>query len=423
MGAVVETREQKKEAEPPAAEKKSRPKAWLIFGVFVLLLGAGAGAYLHFTAGRETTDDAQIDGHIHPVSPRVTGTVVKLLVTDNQRVKAGDVLLVIDPKPYQVAVDRAKADVAEAEATRHADHTEVPIVRTTTSSQLSSAMAGVVEAKAGVASAGKQVDAAEAKLATAAALVREAKANADKAARDVERFRTLVEKEEISRQQFDAATATAAASRAQWEAAQAQEREAEQGVRVARSLLEQQEARVARAEADARAAESAPQQVAATRARAESASAKVLQMKAALERAELDLGHTVVKAPVDGIISQRNVELGQVVQSGQPLLAVVDLENVWVTANYKENQLANMRPGQKAIVSVDAYGGRTYQGHVDSIAAATGAKFSMLPPENATGNFVKVVQRIPVKIVIEKGQGAEGALRPGMSVEPTVYTK
>ncbi|MCC6390933.1 MAG: HlyD family secretion protein [Bryobacterales bacterium] len=419
MGAAVDKQEEKRQAEPA----KGRVKTWLIFGLFVLLLGAGAAAYLHFTAGQESTDDAQIDGHIHPVSPRVTGTVVKLLVRDNQRVKAGEVLLVIDPQPYQMAVDRAKADVAEAEATRHANHTEVPIVRTTTSSQLSGAMAGVEEAKAGEASAGKQVDAAEAKLATGAALVREAKANADKAARDLERFQGLVEKEEISRQQFDAATAAAAASRAQWEAAKAQEREAEEGVRVARSMLEQQKARVARAEADARAAESAPQQVAATRARAESASARVLQMKAALERAELDLGHTVVKAPVDGVISQRNVELGQVVQAGQPLLAVVDLDNVWVTANYKENQLENMRPGQKAVVSVDAYGGRKYRGHVDSIAAGTGAKFSLLPPENATGNFVKVVQRIQVKILIEKGQDAEQVLRPGMSVEPTVYTK
>ncbi|MCC6345541.1 MAG: HlyD family secretion protein [Bryobacterales bacterium] len=417
---AVGKQEEKRQAEEP---KNGRLKAWLIFGLFVLLLGAGAGAYLHFTAGQETTDDAQIDGHIHPVSPRVTGTVVKLLVKDNQRVKAGEVLLVIDPRPYQVAVQRAKADVAEAEATRHANHTEVPIVTTTSSNQLSSAMAGVEETKAGLVSAEKQVGAAEAKRVTAAALVREAKAHADKAARDVERFRGLVEKEEISRQQFDAAMAAAAASKAQWEAAKAQEREAEEGVRVARSALEQQGARVARAEADARAAGSAPQQVAASRARAESAAARVLQMKAALEGAELDLGHTVVRAPVDGVISQRNVELGQVAQAGQPLLAVVDLDNVWVTANYKENQLENMRPGQKAVVSVDAYGGRTYRGHVDSIAAGTGAKFSLLPPENATGNYVKVVQRIPVKILIEKGQDAERVLRPGMSVEPTVYTK
>lgn len=417
---AVGKQEEKRQADGP---KNGRLKAWLIFGLFVLILGAGAGAYLHFTAGQETTDDAQIDGHIHPVSPRVTGTVVKLLVKDNQRVKAGDVLLVIDPQPYQVAVQRAKADVAEAEATRHANHTEVPIVTTTSSNQLSSAMAGVEEAKAGLVSAEKQVGAAEAKRVTAAALVREAKAHADKAARDLERFRSLVEKEEISRQQFDAAMAAAAASKAQWEAAKAQEREAEEGVRVARSALEQQGARVARAEADARAAGSAPQQVAASRARAESAAARVLQMKAALEGAELDLGHTVVRAPVDGVISQRNVELGQVAQAGQPLLAVVDLDNVWVTANYKENQLENMRPGQKAVVSVDAYGGRTYRGHVDSIAAGTGAKFSLLPPENATGNYVKVVQRIPVKILIEKGQDAEQVLRPGMSVEPTVYTK
>jgi membrane fusion protein (multidrug efflux system) len=194
-------------------------------------------------------------------------------------------------------------------------------------------------------------------------------------------------------------------------------------MRVAQSRLEEQHAKLAKAEADARTAQTAPQQVAAMRARAESSSAKVQQMKAALEQAELNLQYATVRAPIGGIISQRSVEVGHIVQPGQPLLAVVPLESLWVLANFKENQLANMRPGQPVSISVDAYGGRIFKGHVDSIAAATGARFSLLPPENASGNYVKVVQRIPVKIVFDKGQDPAHLLRPGMSVVPTVTTK
>ena len=230
-------------------------------------------------------------------------------------------------------------------------------------------------------------------------------------------------KEEISQQQYDAAVAAADASRAAVDSAQAQASEAEEGVRVAQSRIERDRAKVAQAEATVRSARTAPQQVAMTRARSESAAARVQQARAALEQGQLNLQYTTVKAPLGGVVSRKAVEIGQIVQPGQPLLAVVPLEDIWVTANFKETQLKEMRPGQKAVVSVDAYGRREYQGHVDSIAAATGARFSLLPPENATGNYVKVVQRIPVKIVFEKGQDPEHLLRPGMSVVPTVITK
>jgi membrane fusion protein (multidrug efflux system) len=236
-------------------------------------------------------------------------------------------------------------------------------------------------------------------------------------------MKALVAKAEISQQQYDAALATAEAYHAQLDGTQAQVHEAEESIRVAQSQLELQHARLTKAEADARATQTAPQQVTATRARAESSSAKVLQMKAALEQAELNLQYTTVQAPISGIISQRTVEVGQIVQAGQPLLAIVPLDDIWVTANFKENQLANMRPGQPVTISVDTYVGREYKGRVESIAAATGARFSLLPPENATGNYVKVVQRVPVKIVFEKGQDPEHLLRPGMSVVPTVITK
>jgi membrane fusion protein (multidrug efflux system) len=346
-------------------------------------------------------------------------------VRDNQFVEAGAVLVQIDPKDYQVALDRARADLAEMEATLHVNQTEVPIASTTTSSQLSGTEASVGEANASVTTARNQVDAARDRLTTAQSKVREAQANEVRAARDLDRMKVLVAKEEISQQQYDAAVADAASDHAQVESAQSQVREAEQGVRVAESQVTQQEAKLTQAQTAVASASTAPQQVAVTRARAESAAARVEQMRTAVAQAQLNLDYTTVRAPANGIVSQRTVEVGQVVQAGQPLLAVIplDLDNIWVTANFKETQLKNMRPGQSVTISVDTYGGRSYAGRLDSVAAVTGARASLLPPENATGNFVKVVQRIPVKIVFEKGQDPEHLLRPGMSVTPTVLTK
>ena len=239
----------------------------------------------------------------------------------------------------------------------------------------------------------------------------------------MERLRGLLAKDEVSQQQFDAAAAAADASKAAADSAASQVTEAEAGIRVAESRLIQARGGQQQAEAGLRTAQTAPEQMVATRARAESARARVKQTQAALAQAELNLQYTTVKAPQRGVVSRKAVEMGQVIQPGQPLMALIPLENVWITANFKETQLTNMRPGQSATIRVDAYGSKEFKGHIDSIAAATGARFSLLPPENATGNFVKVVQRVPVKIVLEEGQDPEHLLRPGMSVVPTVYTK
>jgi membrane fusion protein (multidrug efflux system) len=235
-------------------------------------------------------------------------------------------------------------------------------------------------------------------------------------------MKQLVAKDEISQQQYDAAVASADAARATVESAQASVNEATQAVSVAESRRAQSLNALTQSQAELRTANTGPEQVTVIKARAESAAARVLQAKAVLDQATLNLAYTTVTAPTAGRVSKKSVEPGQVIQPGQPLLAIVPVEDIWITANFKETQLKNMRPGQPATVSVDAYG-RTYQGHVDSIAAATGARFSLLPPENATGNYVKVVQRIPVKIVLDKGQDPEHLLRPGMSVVPTVHTR
>jgi membrane fusion protein, multidrug efflux system len=383
----------------------------------------GVLVWLWVTSGRESTDDAQLDAHVTQVAARVGGTVTAVHVNDNQQVQAGTVLVELDPRDYQVALDRARAELADAEATAAAAQSGVPITSTEAASNVTTARGSVEQAQSGVAAAQKEIDAAHARLTTAQARLRETEANAAKAARDVERLRGLLAKDEVSQQQFDAASAAAAAQQASADSARSQVAEAEAGIRVAESKLAQAQAGAQQAEAGLRTAQTGPQQVAATRARAEAAAAKVQQSKAAVLQAELNLQYATVKAPVSGIVSRKTVEVGQIVQAGQPLMALIPLENVWVTANFKETQLTDMRPGQKATVKVDAYGGKTFTGHVDSIAAATGARFSLLPPENATGNYVKVVQRVPVKIVLDPGQDPEHLLRPGMSVVPTVYTK
>jgi membrane fusion protein, multidrug efflux system len=258
---------------------------------------------------------------------------------------------------------------------------------------------------------------------TAQARVREVEANAAKAAQDVERLRGLLAKDEVSQQQFEAATAAAEAQKAAADSARSQVAEAEAGIRVAESKLAQARAGEQQSQAELRTAQTGPSQVTATRARASSAEAHVQQARATLAQAELNLQYSTVKAPVRGIVSKKAVNVGQVVQAGQPLMAIVQVDEVWITANFKETQLKDVRAGQRAAIRVDAYGGRRFTGKVDSIAGATGARFSLLPPENATGNFVKVVQRIPVKIVLDPGQDPEHLLRPGMSVVPTVFTK
>jgi membrane fusion protein (multidrug efflux system) len=399
-----------------------QPRVRLIIGV-VLLLGLGAGVWAWTTAGREHTDDAQVDAHVTQVAARVGGTVTQVAVNDNQIVEAGTLLVQLDPRDYQVAVDKARAELADAEASAVAAHSSIPIITTTAASQVTTARGGIAQAASGVAASAKEIEAARARLVSAQARVREAEANAAKSARDVERLRGLLAKDEVSQQQFEATSATAEAQKAAADAARAQVAEAEAGIRVAESRLAQARAGEDQAHAELQTAQTGPSQVTATTARAAAAAAHVQQARAALAQAELNLQYTTVKAPVRGIVSKKGINVGQVVQAGQPLLALVQIDEVWVTANFKETQLKAMRPGQRAVVAVDAYGGRQYTGKVDSIAGATGARFSLLPPENATGNFVKVVQRVPVKIVLDPGQDPEHLLRPGMSVTPTVYLK
>jgi membrane fusion protein, multidrug efflux system len=412
----------------PRSGEKSRPRKspsgrkWIFLLVPIAALVIGYYVYQNYFAGRETTDDAQIDGHINPIAAKVSGLVTAIYVEDNQHVEQGTLLVRIDSRDYQVALDRARADLAAAESAARAAHQQVPITSTATSSQISSASAAVEQATGAGTAALKEVDTARARLGSAEARARETQANYTKAVQDLERMKQLIAKDEISRQQYDAAVAAADAARAARDSAQASIEEASRAVEAAQARVTQAEARIKEARAGLEATSSAPQQLAVTRSNAQSATARVQQMVTAVQQAELNLSYTEVRAPISGLVSQRKVEVGQYVQPGQPLLAIVPLKQLWVTANFKENQLKEMQPGQRAVVTVDAYGGREYRGYVDSIAAATGAKFSLLPPENATGNYVKVVQRVPVKIMIDSGDDPRHPLRPGMSVVATVVT-
>jgi membrane fusion protein, multidrug efflux system len=388
-----------------------------------LLVAVGAGVWWWIAAGRESTDDAQVDAHITPIASRVGGTVLRVPVEANQEVEAGAVLVEIDKRDYEVALERARAELADAEAAAVAARAGVPITSTTASSNETTARGGVEQADASYLEAQQAVEVARARLSTAQARQREAAANASKAGRDVERFKPLLAKDEIAHQQFDAAVATAAANKAAMESAEAQVKEAELGIRVAQSRLAQVSVGRQQASAELKSAQTAPEQVMASRARADAADAKVRQNRAMVKQAELNLEYATVKAPLKGTVSRKGVEVGQVVQPGQPLMTVIPLDHVWVTANFKETQLEHMRPGQPVKIEVDAYGGREFSGKVESLAAATGSRFSLLPPDNATGNYVKVVQRVPVRIQLDEGQDPEHLLRPGMSVVPTVYTR
>ncbi len=373
---------------------REHPRAkWVVAAVVIVLVVAGAFIW-HYYSVRESTDDAQIDGHINPISPRVTGTALRVLHDDNEVVEAGTLLVELDPRDYEVAVDRARADLANAQANSTAANVGVPLTQTTSSSQL-------VAADAAVKAAEREIESARARL-------NEAQANYAKVAADLKRMEMLIAKDEVSRQQYDATVA-------QYNSAKA-------NVDAATAAVASAESRAAQAQAQAEGARTVPDQLKMTRARAGAATAEVQRAISALAQAELNLKYTKIVAPVTGVLSKRSVEPGQTVQAGQPLFSIVNLDDIWTTANFKETQLKIMRVGQKATIKVDAYG-RDYNGTVESIGAATGARFSLLPPENATGNYVKVVQRIPVRIRFDKDQDTNHQLRPGMSVEPTVLTK
>lgn len=386
--------------------RNPRFRMFMIIGLVVLLV-AGFFLWRYFNS-YESTDDAQIDGHMNPVSPRVAGHIQKLLVEDNQYVQAGTALLQIDPRDYQVLVARAKADYDSAVAAARAAGVNIPITSTSTGSQLAAATAEVQSAQAGLVSAQQQLEAANAQLA-------QADANNVKAQNDLARYKQLVSKQEISQQQYDQAYAAAQSGSAAVDAARAGTLSAQQEIKAAQG-------RLAQAQANARAARTGPQQVAVVRARAQSAEALVEQKKAELDAAQLNLQYTTIVAPVNGVVTNRTAEVGQNVQPGQELMRIINLDDIWVTANFKETQLRHMRVGQAVTISVDATD-KDYKGHVQSIAGASGSVTSLLPPENASGNFVKVVQRIPVKITFDPGETREHVLRPGMSVEPKVWIR
>jgi membrane fusion protein (multidrug efflux system) len=408
--AVVEPVPSSEETLPAVGERASglaNPRTRMLLMGFLLLLLVGGTVAWRYYAVRETTDDAQIDGDIYTISARITGHAIKVNVENNDFVKAGTVLVELDPRDYEVALDRALGDLANAKAAAAAASVGVPITSVTMSSQETAAAADVRNAEAAGAAAEKQRQAAEARVA-------EAEANDVKAQADVQRYAQLVAKLEISQQQYDYAVAAAKATAAALQAASA-------AAVAAREEVSQARARLAERQAQLRAAQTAPQHVAVSRSRAASAQAAVQSAQAAVAQARLNLGYTKIVAPVDGIVGKKSVEVGENVQPGQALMAVVPINDLYVTANFKETQLKNMRPGQAATIHVDAYG-RDYRGHVLNVAGATGERFSLLPPENASGNYVKVVQRMPVRIVFDPGQNTE-ILRPGMSVEPTVITK
>ena len=391
----------------PARDRKK-----LLISVGATVVAILAGYFLRSAFFYESTDDAQVDGHVLPLSARINGHIQEVRVIEGQTVHAGDVLVVIDPKDYEVAVDQARANLGDAEASAASSKWSLPVISAMAWSALDSAKTAVHNAEAGVQAAQQNLDSAR-------ALLSQAEANAQKTDADLIRYSELVAKEDISHQQYDQAVAAAKANRAQVVSSRATVQASEQD-------LHQAEGKLLQTKDDLRSAQTAPQQVSVARARADAADALVGQRKAQFEQAELNRSYTIIRSPVTGIIGRKTVEIGQNVNIGQELVDVVPLNDIWVTANFKETQLARMKPGQPVAVRVDAYG-RNWKGHVTNLGGGTGSVFSLLPPENATGNYVKVVQRVPVRIDFDRTQGqefnAEGLLKPGLSVEPDVRVR
>jgi membrane fusion protein (multidrug efflux system) len=400
-------REEPQATGPEPAQQKGR-RRFIVIGVVAILV-VGAVLFWWHSTFYEDTDDAQVNGHLVQISARIAGNVIKVNVQQNQFVEAGTVLAVIDPADYQTIVNQDQANLESAEANYEATRVNIPVIDINTGSNLNTAGADVSSAESGVLQAEQQLEASQAGVA-------QAQANYTKAKLDLERYTPLVEKDIISKQQFDGAVATANADKAAVDQAQATLQAAQSNVRINKD-------KVTQAQSSLRYAKTGPQQVAIQKAKADQAAAQVEQTKAALAQAKLNLGYTQIVAPTAGIVTVKNVEEGQNVSIGQNLATLVSLDDIWITANFKETQLEHMRPGQAVTVHVDAYG-RDYDGKVTQIGGATGSVLSLFPPENATGNYVKVVQRIPVRIDLkDTKENSDHLLRPGLSVEPKVRVK
>jgi membrane fusion protein, multidrug efflux system len=373
--------------------------------------------------GHVTTDDAQVACHITAVAPQVPGYVVQLMINDNVPVTAGQVLLQIDPREYKAQVDQARAmlDVAKAEA--NSAELQITLARGTTTNDTGSAAAQKESDAADYASSQAQLEqAATANLLQAKANLAAKQATSTRAQSDLERYRPLVKTDDVSKFQYDAVEATARVAASDLEAAQQQLAAAQQAVDIARANTNSYKARLARSQSSLLSTKAREGQVPITEATYKSALANVERAQAALAQAELNLAYTTITAPISGQLTQKTVNLGQYVSPGELLFTIVPLDKVFVFANFKETQMANVRPGQRARVYVDTYG-RSIDGIVDSIAGASGSEQALLPPQNATGNFIKVVQRIPVKILVDLPKDPHFLLRPGMNVEATIYTR
>jgi membrane fusion protein, multidrug efflux system len=416
--------------EHPAAPAGNHPSPLdrLPFSRRTLLIGGGvtilavAGLWYYFS-GHVSTDDAQVDCHITAIAPQVPGYVVKLTIDDNTPVKEGDVMVQIDPREYQAEVDQAKANLQVAQAQVRSAQLQIGLTQQTTTFGTGGASAQKESDAADYASAQKQLEqSATANLLQAQANVAAKQATNERAQADLERYKPLLTTGDVSKYQFDAVDATARVAKSDLEAAQQQLAAAQQDVEIARSRTRSSEARLARAQSQLLQTKAQEQQVPITEAAYKSALAAETRAKAQLEQAEVNLNYTTIVAPVSGQVTQRSVDIGQYVSPGQLLFTIVPLDQVYITANFKETQLAHVKQGQRVKFTVDTYSGE-FEGVVDSIAGATGSRQALLPPQNATGNFVKVVQRIPVKILVKQDPNAKVVLRPGMNVEATIYTR
>ena len=398
---------------PPVVEKKADPpvtrgrgRAFIIF-FLILLIAGGAGVYYWLQSRQfETTDDAQVEAHLSSVSSRVDGAITRVYVDDNQIVKAGDPLVDLDPRDFQVTVDQTRAQLAQARSQVTAQRPSVPITQNESSTNITGAEADVANAQAAIGAAERDRESAAARLA-------EAEANAAKAKADLSRYTVLIKNEEVSQQEFDQVAATAKAQDATVDANRAAVASAGRTVEQRQAQLAQVQSRLAQVRTNA------PSQLAIREANVQSMQANEQTAQAMLEQAELKLGYTKILAPAAGIILKRSAEVGERINAGQQLMMIAQIGDLWVTADFKETQMRNIHPGQSVRIHVDALR-QDFEGYVETIGGSTGALASVLPPENATGNYVKVVQRIPVRLRFKPNQNGLDRLRPGMSVEPDV---
>ena len=402
--------------------KRLRNLSPLVKGAFVVVLMLIGVAWYVFS-GRVTTDDAQVDCHITAVAPQVPGYAVRVLVNDNTPVKEGDVLVEVDPRTYKAEVEQAKASLAVAEAQANSAKLQINLTRETTTNSTSGATAQKESDAADYVSSQAQLEqSATANLQVAEANVASKRATNERAKSDLARYTPLLDTGDVSKFQFDSVDAEARVAKSELEAAEQQYAAVKQAVEIARANARSVQMRVARSQSQFLETKAREQQVPIAEATYKSALASIERAKALLQQAELNLAYTRITAPISGQITQRSVDLGQYVSPGQLLMTIVPLNKVYVTANFKETQLANVKAGQKVRLHVDTYQ-QEFEGVVDSIAGATGSRQALLPPQNATGNFIKVVQRIPVKILVKPASDSRLVLRPGMNVEATIYTR